>query len=695
METNYKNIDIKELNTYKGSICLYSLNFEENLGDFVTNEFEKLLKGNDITYNTSLASENACSLIIIDADDFNPSKIFGMTKKYENPIVLFVSKESKISKLKSLLIRDVLMIDKNTTKKIDIIDDVNRNIEEKIKREKEKEEKELNNNSKEKPEEIIEETITKEAIKTKNEQKNDIKEEIVIDVTQRDTTKEKIDNVEENKSSKNNTSDELETVEKKPLIEANITNKIIKLDNVAYYTNDIKIIQNLKDIFGKELNQINNFLNEKKDYDILFIDTTYSSVIRLYDFIKSINVCPLIIMGNRKSKINDLISLMDRSVLVLEKPLNIGRDVLYNKVLQYLNSFSFDKKNNEELVKAKSIRERDERIFDNDYEKNLKNSFTQYINRVKADKNTVKEEINRTNKRSDKALSLEYIYEKMGLNNIATFNSQLNKCIYTTTNGKVIKYMPSGYLIEYRIVRLKKKGFSDEQINNTLKKLEESDIKFQKNMLKRTDETKNKSTVNFKEVRLERISYKESKTSNENLFDSKIKKIEENVKKINFNIFNEFKEFIITYRKLKKELLENRNKKKIKSKETKDKEVLVKDTLKTIKKKNTNDNEFEKENKKPLNNSFVKSSMSLNRKRLDAIRDKGQAIKSNNNIDNNIIHRESDVTLNDINQKLPGKTLLEEYNFYELSEINNEKEIKKNRQSAFKSSNVRPPRTDL
>lgn len=790
MDINFKNISFEELKKYKGNICLYSLNFESNLGDKVNNYFEELLTENNITYNNSLAQENDADLILIDSDDFNPSKLFGLTKKYENPIVLFISKEDKLEKLRSLLLRNVLIIDKNTVSKVDITNDVNKNIEEKRKKDEEKLQKlqetlvinnetfSLNENKDEnniffiennneisiqpqpsivieinKPEVVFEEPKKEEIkIETKNIFKDNYKEENTF-------IPEKIDKIEEIEIE-----EEIVEESKKELnIINNITNLEINFENIAYYTHDIEIIQNLETFFGKSLYKINN-LKEIQKYDILFIEITYSSIAKVYDFINEVGLCPLILLGNKQDKIDKIKALLKRDVLIIEKVSSLPKEEFYKKILEYLNNFSYEVNQSlqeitDEDIENDILRKRDERIVDNNYETEMKSSFYKYVDNVntskqknniketeketkKIDKESVKNAINEANKRQDRNLSLEYIYEKMGLNNIAIFNSNLNKCIFTMNNGQLIKYMPSGYLIEYRIRRLKKRGLSNEEINEALKKLEKSDLEFQVKMLKRID-SKGKPIINvatnYNEVILEKISYSETKnnkinkrnnntndnknienkgTKEENKFIKELEKIENNISKINFKIFNEFTDFILNYRKLKKEINDKKSfSKEVNLNECKPVKIKKEEKVGIIKKnqnideKENNINELTKNNidnndntekydnkditneKEEKTSQFLEQTRFISKKRLSYIAnmERSQTNKSYNNEDKNIKHRELDITLNELNQQLPGKTLLEEFDFYEIHNDNGNNKTEQNK-TLFESYNVRPPR---
>ena len=132
-------INLNELNKYRGDVCLYSLKLEDNLGSLVKNTFKELFINNSFSYNNSLAFKTTCPLILIDGDDFNPSKIAGLVKSYEVPVVIFIGNEQKKAKLLEVLLVEPTIVDKNTCKEIACSDEVARNIEEKKKKDAERE----------------------------------------------------------------------------------------------------------------------------------------------------------------------------------------------------------------------------------------------------------------------------------------------------------------------------------------------------------------------------------------------------------------------------------------------------------------------------------------------------------------------------------------------------------------------------
>lgn len=515
------NITIDELKKYKGNICLYSTNFEENLGDLIKKEFKDLFGGNSFTYNISLGTKTDCPLILIDGDDFNPSKVAGLVKSYEIPIVIFIGNSSKLDKLKTVLLTEPLIIDKNTCNAIVVTENVKQNIEEKRIRDEQKKiaeevvpvaimeetaketveilpvvEKKKESSSKsfffsddiENVQNMAEEQIIEEPKKTEAKAVETSKMFFEKDSLQKE--EEILDEIplfEKKLVKKYDFSEEIRQLEQekkeklKKETEGYFFYKDKKLENIGCYTNDLSIIEVMNSIF-KKVNSI-TFLDDKTKFDIVIVDITFALSQRVLDFLKKQN-CPSIIISKRSSKLEEFKEINCLDVLYIEKPIMVSKDIIIDNFKEYLNHFDNSK------LKFKINRpevEFEEPINDNEENINFDNIPKTTKAYRKPSVEAVKEEINKTNKRSDKKISLSEIYEKMGLNDIAIFNSKINTAIFMSNDNVLVKYTPAGYFIEYRIKRLESQGLPKEQINSMMKEFEDADIRFQKKILNEID----------------------------------------------------------------------------------------------------------------------------------------------------------------------------------------------------------------
>lgn len=550
------NFSIDDLKNFRGDVCLYATNFEDNLGDKVQEEFSDLLNSNCFSYNISLATRTDCKLIVIDGDDFNPSKVAGLVKSYDVPIAIFIGNPNKIEKLKSCLLVHPLIVDKNTCELIDMKEDIEKNIEEKRKRDEAKralegenlnQKVENNDNSNvskledsskgvqedvfagsfffsepiktEEPIGEIKDDVLEETKNINNEEKpkdvlvstffdfETIPEEnnSTLDKVVEDNKVEKIEEAVEKEDKIEDFSDslsievnelekavdfskerrllkELKEEEEKKFVEDNFFLKDKKLERVGCYTNDISIINVMEGLFGK-LETI-DVLNSKNKYDIVIIDISFALIERVLSFLQFQN-CPAIIVSKRSMKMDDFKDKNTFDVFILEKPIMIPPEIIKSNFKEYLNHFTPAKKVQENRLNRPSIQ------YEKEMDRGSVSDDRGYAPYRKPTISSVKNEINKTNKRADKKISLEEIYQKMGLNDISIFNSSINRCIFISDDNKVIKYTPAGYLIEYRIKRLESKGLPKEEINNMMKEFEESDIRFQKRILQEVTEHQN------------------------------------------------------------------------------------------------------------------------------------------------------------------------------------------------------------
>lgn len=555
--SEFINLNKKEFDNFLGNITLYSLNELKSLGDNVNISYKKTFVNNTITYFTSLAQEALDDLIIIDGDDFNPSKIFGLTKKYYQPIVIFISNSSKIDKLKNLLLREVLIINKNTLQALDISKEVANNIEIKKQKDLEKqlaseENKEIlevkNDNSGnqliENKKDVEEVSILKENdVKEnkdieKNPQKNK-KEELleaidVISLTNEelkvnkngdivsingekfvDLRKNKEENYEEilattNKKENNklNKKEEVlsdddillkQQIEKKVVsttkstdFTKKITNKDINISNVGIFGLNIEMTDKLKEMFDK-ISTIRT--TDANIFDFYILDISFATE-RVFKFIQNVLPMPMVLTSIIPDKFDKIPNFKEMDILVVPKPLTYTLEEFEQKVLDYLNNYNLNKeKDKKNKLKEKCLNvnigdKEDEFLSRRKYDTKVKESRTPGTKPTPEEVKQTKETINKLNQRFDKELSLSKIYESLGLNKLAMYDSQINKKVYHTYDGKIIEYKPNGYLVEIRLKRLKGKGLSEKEIGSAMQRLEESDISFERKQLQRLEKYK-------------------------------------------------------------------------------------------------------------------------------------------------------------------------------------------------------------
>lgn len=498
---NFKNIELNDLKDFSGKICLYSLNFEKSLGENVCMSYSKLFQNNIITYNNSLASESNEDLIIIDGDDFNPSKIFGLTKKYEQPIVIFIINEEKKNKLKNLLLRNVLIINKNTLNSIDISEDVKKNVQEKKLKDIEKgliEDKGISITPVEidldknipSGSEITFENGEKSVFISPKDKSSEVKNfdnEIIAELKFKE---DMLKNKKEVNSFRKEQS-EVETISKEDKIlmtfNKRFTNNNLKINNFGTFGLSIEILNRFRDIFP---NIVSIRTNGTEVYDVYILDISFATE-RVYDLIENIMPKPLIIMSSFDEKLKEIRYLNLSNILIIPKPLSYSQEELENKIFDYLNNYNIT----EESAKIKEFNS----FFipkglQDDIEKrrirDKYNSKTTIYKNVEENIQDTKEEINKVNKRADKDISLDDIYEKLGLNKLAVFESLINKEVYSTYDGKVVKYKPDGYLIEIRLERFKNKGLNEKEISSAMQRMEEADIRFERKQLMRIEKYK-------------------------------------------------------------------------------------------------------------------------------------------------------------------------------------------------------------
>lgn len=528
-------ISLKELNNFKGDVCLYSLKLEDNLGSKVKNTFQSLFINNSFSYNNSLAFKTTCPLILIDGDDFNPSKISGLVKSYDIPVVIFVGNEQKREKLLDSLLVEPTLIDKNTCTEIECKDRILKNVEEKKKRDAEREalreknptvvsieeEKDIKKPLKEEP--IVEDFFFSSGMLSPK------KEETPVVPVEEKTIEDILDtkNVERDNSAKKDffdkgipvseekeepikteevlpttlgflETDELEksfdfAKEKRAIQEKKIENKRIddensfyckdkKLTSIGCYTNDLSVSDVAKSVFN-DYESI-DVLNTRKKYDIVVVDITFAMVDRVVNFLEFQNCPAIVIVKTMNLKKDEFMQKNFMDVYLLEKPLAVSPEIIKREFKKYLNSFDYNKNSTRKVInKPNFVRapKEEKETPTNQIEK----SPRMYRKPSVAD---VKREINQTNKRQDKVESLESIYKRLGLDDIVAFNSNINKSIFICNDNKVIKYTPAGYFIEFRIKRLESQGMTRAQINSVLKTLEDNDIKYQKRILQEIEE---------------------------------------------------------------------------------------------------------------------------------------------------------------------------------------------------------------
>lgn len=452
MDNTY--ISKNELSQFKGTICIYSSDFENGLGELANSNLKNILSENVVTYYESLKNEANSNLIFLNGDEFNALKIGGLIKKYEVPVVIFISDEVKINKLSECILKNCLIINKNDYSEIDFSSFVLNNL--KIKEEKE---------------------LLKQQELLKNEEKN-----------QNEITEHKDENyIEESESIENKKTDNI-------IINNDIKfNNKINLNNVYYISGNIKIINIFNNIFNNEIKYLNLLDTKSNKFDLLIIDINYCSISAFCDWIETIDICPIILIGLSDKNIDKFIYYMNNDILKIEDINNLDEDSLKKIINNYLISYN----KNIKTTQNKRI-DYDPRIgipsniFDNENESKIRELYNKKFYKKQEKTNSTNIEYTKkilyeNNKRLDKEISLNDIYEHMGLNNIAIFESKINKDIFIYKNGKVVTYKPDKYIIEYRINRLKSKGLSNDQLTLKLKELEEYDIKFQKMKLQKQE----------------------------------------------------------------------------------------------------------------------------------------------------------------------------------------------------------------
>ena len=183
-------------------------------------------------------------------------------------------------------------------------------------------------------------------------------------------------------------------------------------------------------------------------------------------------------------------------ILVVPKPLTYTLEEFEQKVLDYLNNYNLkQEKDNKNKLKEKCLNvnigdKEDEFLSRRKYDTKVKESRVPGTKPTPEEVKQTKETINKLNQRFDKELSLSKIYESLGLNKLAMYDSQINKKVYHTYDGKIIEYKPNGYLVEIRLKRLKGKGLSEKEIGSAMQRLEESDISFERKQLQRLEKYK-------------------------------------------------------------------------------------------------------------------------------------------------------------------------------------------------------------
>ena len=410
---DFKNITIDELKNFSGTICLYSLELEHSLGDNVKLSYGKLFQNNIVSYNKSLSMENKDDLIIIDGDDFNPSKVFGLTKKYTNPIVIFISNNSKIDKLKDLLLRKVLIINKNSLTSLNFEENIKNNIEAKRLRDLEKEKLLKEQESNENNNDILLNEPIKEDNNKNVEDLNNKKEklekleEVINDNNSRDRderTKNKLNledfknAIKDDESNKINgnlsvspvNSDIVKIDEEKkvgifldgtktPIIgevrkeeESKIldlvTNKNLKLEKIAFCNLNYETNKLFKSFFD---NCKNISINTKEDFDIYIIDVSYASSFT-FSFIENLLPKPIILISEFEIS-NKFKLLKNSNFLFIEKPINQTRSEIKSTILKYLNDYNLE----EETKKVERFRTTHlkEDILDTEREIRIKNKL--------------------------------------------------------------------------------------------------------------------------------------------------------------------------------------------------------------------------------------------------------------------------------------------------------------------------------
>lgn len=507
---DFKDITMLELNNFSGSICLYSLDFEKSLGDNINASYSKLFQNNIITYNNSLASESKEDLIIIDGDEFNPSKIFGLTKKYEEPIVIFISNNDKINKLKGLLLREILIINKNTLSKLEISSNVKENLEAKRLKDIEKGiivDNPIDITSLDVP---IDENIPEGATiildsgeeatvlssgfteeQKKLLEETDIFKDDISSFAQKSSDKIIIKEIKEEKISKlEPVSVQKITKEDKILQNFNrrFTNKSLTINNFGVFGLSIDVSKKFKEIFP---NVISLRTNGSEVYDVYILDISFATE-RVFNLIERIMPKPLIIMSSFEAKLQEIKYLNLSNILIIPKPLSYSQEELEDKIYDYLNNYNVNK----EVEKINQFKNSfiPKGLKDDNEKSSIREKYNNKTNKTSGiseeNMKETKEEINRTNKRKDKDISLDEIYEKLGLNSLAVYESLVNKEVYSTYDGKVVKYKPDGYLIEIRLERLKSKGLSEKEISSAMQRMEEADIRFERKQLMRIEKYK-------------------------------------------------------------------------------------------------------------------------------------------------------------------------------------------------------------
>lgn len=545
----FRNISLNELGNFLGTIALYSLKEIDSLGVNVKASFGKLFSNNDVSFYDSIAKENNSDLIIIDGDDFNPSKVFGLTKKYENPVVIFVSNHSKIDKLKEILLREVLIINKNTIQALNIEQEVKRNLDEKAKRDALKEALLTDDDKKI---EVVEESSKKDNIEEiKKETKENIKEENINDEKKSiekqkedDDTKTKEETIKEENKDNKDSGVEIKSISPKDNIKYD-DEKIISVNDkkVDDLRADKGILKEEKEEIKKEINDKEDTPKELttakadkskiyvKDYltngvkanslgffglqpslqeemrklfpevtmikatdgnicDVYFLDVSYGSN-KIYNFIERIAPAPMIIMSNFKESLKRLRYIDCTSMLIIDKPFSYKIEDFGQILIEYLQNYDIEKE--KEKIKNFESGNLPRDIRESDRDKIIRQRHLKEDSEKKVTVDTTKKAINIKNKRSDKNESLEELYDKLGLTKLANFQTMVNREVYSTQDGVIIKYKPDGYLIELRLKRLKTKGLSDKEIGSAMQRLEEADIRFEQKQLRRIELNKIKN----------------------------------------------------------------------------------------------------------------------------------------------------------------------------------------------------------
>lgn len=535
----FVNISLNELNTYLGTIALYSLKGVDGLGENVKAFYPRLFSNNFLTVYDSIAKECEEDLIIIDGDDFNPSKVFGLTKKYTRPIVIFVSNNSKIEKLKNLLLREVLVVNKNTIQSILYEEDIKRNIQAKEEKDARlqkiaEEKQDIANTSENSITSVEDDNNTN--IKANSDipqtttQDEQVKNIEVIDVKKEDASTNKIerdiisnsilrvdgldaidirpqefkDSFVEDDKLEDDVFMQMPTREENPTyIQGHLKNDL-RVRSLGMFGISIEIQSQVKMLF-EETGTIN--AHSDKKYDVYFIDVSYASQ-RIFNLIEKALPAPMILMSNFPESFNRLKYIDCASILIIKKPFEYQPEDFKKILIDYLENYNLE----EEKQKIENFNTGNipRGLEDDERKTRIRNEYTnaEFFSSMSDKEKSIektKETINKKNKRFDKDISLEDIYKDLGLNKIAIFQTQINREVYSTQDGKVVKYKPDGYLIEIRLNRLKSKGLSSNEIGNAMQRLEEADIRFERKLLKKMEVYK------IKQEREKKLAEKQAK----------------------------------------------------------------------------------------------------------------------------------------------------------------------------------------